>query len=31
LLEIIEQDDKKVQEKLMKRKRAKTKTPEKAW
>jgi tetratricopeptide (TPR) repeat protein len=31
LLEIIEQDDKKVQEKLMKRKRAKTKKPEKAW
>ncbi|WP_052598096.1 tetratricopeptide repeat protein [Aureispira sp. CCB-QB1] len=31
LLEIIEQDDKKVQEKLMKRKRSKTKKPEKAW
>lgn len=31
LLEIIEQDDKKVQEKLMERKRAKTKKPEKAW
>lgn len=31
LLEIIEQDDKKVQEKLMKRRRSKTKRPEKAW
>jgi len=31
LMEIIEQEDKKVQEKLMERKRAKTKKPEKEW